>query len=187
MLPAAFAAATIGAIANTTKALLALDAAAIKSGASIETVSKLTRDFQGYWCLGFRGKQGRCCFLCSIEKAKMDEITQASRGYRKGTGDGWFGWEGFKTPGKIGARHRQGGRICAGEIARTWQGSAGYDPLLKSIRDIQTSTADAEVKFNQLMAIFFKMGNTARRNAAILYYLWRCDGDDNNSGDECWP
>jgi hypothetical protein len=54
LLPAAFGAATIGAIATTTKSILELDAAAIQAGKSIEDMSKAQEIFKQ---LGLSGKE----------------------------------------------------------------------------------------------------------------------------------
>ena len=157
----------VGAIANTTNELLKLDAAAIKAGVSIETVSKLTGIFKAIGASAAEASKGVAAFFDAIEKSKMDEITQAVADIKKELATGWFGWEGFKTLERLAQ-----GTGKSAEFARDKLRELGrdvpLDPLKKSIQDILTSTADAEVKFNQLMAIFFNMGNTVQRNALIL-------------------
>ena len=55
LLPAAFAAATVGAIVSTTKAILELDAAAIKLGVSVGDLNKAREMFKGF---GHRQQDG---------------------------------------------------------------------------------------------------------------------------------
>ena len=162
LFPAAFGAATVGAIVSTTNALIKLDATAIKLGTSIGEVAKAQEVFKQIGVNASTAGKGVADFF---EKMNLDAVKKAIAEIDKGMPT-FTGLDALKKaaagpPGEASDLARQALKDM-GKLDERLSSSA------RAIDDIKKSTMGASQQMLAMLQVFGTMGNTAERNRLIF-------------------
>ena len=165
LLPAAFAAATVGAIVSTTKSILELDAAAIKLGASIQDLSKAENIFKA---IGLSAEEARKIvsgFMAEQAKIELAGVKEAAANFDEfgrsaSTAKNWLKIleDGAKSANKEVADFAQQTLAGMGRVV------PGISAAAKEIEKINQSALNAPEKIMAIIAVLEQMGPTAERN-----------------------
>ena len=163
LLPAAFAAAVVGSISSTTKAILELDAAALKLGVSVQDLAKAQEIFKQLGLGSAEAAKGAAAFseamtLKNVKEAvaNLDEFGRSAK-----SGADWFKIleEAAKGVGPAADMARQ----KLQELGKTRVSGPELD-----IDRISKSAAALPEKILAMLSVFERMGNTTERNRLIF-------------------
>ena len=162
LLPTAFAAATVGAIANTTKAILELDAAALKAGVSIGEMAKAQEIFKQIGLSSKEAAQGAAEFIGKLNLEKVKDAVAAIDEFGRVSKAGDF----FKILEEAAKGTGEAADLARKKLQEL--GRLDVSPAARSIDEIKKSAMNVPDQLLAMLDAFQRMGNTAERNRLIF-------------------